>query len=160
MKHKKQGSKDDSSSDLAKSGSGFVAAINANSGREKDTRTWKGKMVKRFKRSASSSASTLTDGCDVIDSNASFGVPLEDCPPSTFSEVHAHAKRLESLMLCHNFLIVFQTVPYVVEVCTKFVEARGLENQGIYRVPGNNGAINMLQSELDKVCRLCFLRNM
>ena len=46
----------------------------------------------------------------------------------------------------------FQTVPFVVEVCTKFVEARGLENQGIYRVPGNNGAINMLQAELDKVC--------
>ena len=44
-----------------------------------------------------------------------------------------------------------QTVPFVVEVCTGFVNAHGLDNQGIYRVPGNNGAITMLQNELDKV---------
>ena len=90
-KHKKQGSKDDASSELTKSGPGFAAAaaaaVVATSGRDKDSRTWKGKMAKRFKRSASSSASTLADGGDVIDSNVSFGVPLEDCPPSTFSEV-------------------------------------------------------------------------
>ena len=42
-------------------------------------------------------------------------------------------------------------MPFVVEVCTKFVEAHGLENQGIYRVPGNTAAVNMLQNELDKV---------
>ena len=45
-------------------------------------------------------------------------------------------------------------MPFVVEVCTKFVEAHGLENQGIYRVPGNTAAISTLQNELDKVSQL------
>ena len=44
-----------------------------------------------------------------------------------------------------------QHVPLVVELCTRIVEARGIENQGIYRVPGNTGAVNMLQDELNKV---------
>ena len=45
----------------------------------------------------------------------------------------------------------FQFVPLVVEVCTQIVEEKGLDNQGIYRVPGNSGAVNMLQEELNKV---------
>ena len=39
-------------------------------------------------------------------------------------------------------------------MCTRVVEERGLENQGIYRVPGNTGAVNFLQDELNKVCGL------
>ena len=39
----------------------------------------------------------------------------------------------------------------MVEICTRIVEDRGIENQGIYRVPGNTGAVNMLQEELNKV---------
>jgi hypothetical protein len=37
-----------------------------------------------------------------------------------------------------------------VELCTKIVEEKGLENQGIYRVPGNTGALNTLIDELNK----------
>ena len=59
--------------------------------------------------------------------SGTFGIPLYAC---AFSE---------ELM-----------IPYVVEICTKIVEERGLENQGIYRVPGNTGAVNALQAELDK----------
>ncbi len=44
-----------------------------------------------------------------------------------------------------------QFVPLVVEVCTRIVEERGIENQGVYRVPGNTGAVNFLQGEFDKV---------
>ena len=48
-------------------------------------------------------------------------------------------------------MVLFQNVPLVVEVCTRIVEERGIENQGIYRVPGNTGAVNALQEELNKV---------
>jgi hypothetical protein len=44
-----------------------------------------------------------------------------------------------------------QHVPLIVELCTKIVEEKGLENQGIYRVPGNTGALNSLIEELNKV---------
>ena len=44
-----------------------------------------------------------------------------------------------------------QMVPLIVEICTGIVEEKGLENQGIYRVPGNSGAINAMLDELNKV---------
>ena len=50
-----------------------------------------------------------------------------------------------------NF-VLFQFVPLVVEACIQIVEEKGLDNQGIYRVPGNSGAVNQLQEELNKVC--------
>ncbi|ESO06256.1 hypothetical protein HELRODRAFT_64346, partial [Helobdella robusta] len=40
--------------------------------------------------------------------------------------------------------------PMIVEVCTRIVEERGLDNQGIYRVPGNTGALKELQDEINK----------
>uniref|UniRef100_A0A673L849 Rho GTPase-activating protein 21-like n=1 Tax=Sinocyclocheilus rhinocerous TaxID=307959 RepID=A0A673L849_9TELE len=56
-----------------------------------------------------------------------FGVRLDDCPP-------AQTNRF---------------VPLIVEVCCKLVEERGLEYTGIYRVPGNNAAISIMQEELN-----------
>jgi len=50
------------------------------------------------------------------------------------------------------FCLVYQCVPLVVEACVQIVEEKGLDNQGIYRVPGNSGAVNQLQEELNKVC--------
>lgn len=44
---------------------------------------------------------------------------------------------------------MFQFVPLIVEVCCKLVEERGLEYTGIYRVPGNNAAISIMQEELN-----------
>lgn len=55
-------------------------------------------------------------------------MPLEDCPPSTFSEA----------------------VPLLVELCTSIVEARGLEVIGIYRVPGNTAAVTSLTESINK----------
>lgn len=46
-------------------------------------------------------------------------------------------------------MFVFQFVPLIVEVCCKLVEERGLEYTGIYRVPGNNAAISIMQEELN-----------
>ncbi|XP_072010232.1 rho GTPase-activating protein 21 isoform X5 [Engystomops pustulosus] len=57
-----------------------------------------------------------------------FGVRLDDCPPAQ----------------TNNY------VPLIVDVCCKLVEERGLENTGIYRVPGNNAAIANMQEELNK----------
>lgn len=34
-------------------------------------------------------------------------------------------------------------------MCCKLVEERGLEYTGIYRVPGNNAAISIMQEELN-----------
>ncbi len=44
------------------------------------SKTWKGKMVKKFKRYGSSSTAP-------VEVSGTFGVPLDLCPPSTFSEV-------------------------------------------------------------------------
>ena len=46
-------------------------------------------------------------------------------------------------------LLFLQFVPLVVELCIDIVEAKGLENQGIYRVPGNTGSVNFLQELLN-----------
>ncbi|XP_075683654.1 rho GTPase-activating protein 21 isoform X6 [Rhinoderma darwinii] len=57
-----------------------------------------------------------------------FGVRLDDCPP-------AHSNKY---------------IPLIVDVCCKLVEERGLDNTGIYRVPGNNAAIASMQEEINK----------
>lgn len=49
-----------------------------------------------------------------------------------------------------NLRLCWQFVPLVVELCTKVIEERGIMNQGIYRVPGNKGAIHALELELNK----------
>ncbi|XP_069112527.1 rho GTPase-activating protein 23-like isoform X2 [Argopecten irradians] len=57
-----------------------------------------------------------------------FGVPLSCCIPSPNNDF----------------------VPLIVDLCTKIVEARGLEVTGVYRVPGNSAAVNHMQEELNK----------
>lgn len=54
-------------------------------------------------------------------------------------------------VLLMMFCIMLQCVPLIVETCTRIVEERGIENQGIYRVPGNSCAVNTLRDELNKV---------
>lgn len=55
--------------------------------------------------------------------------------------------------------ILFQFVPSVVEMCTRVVEEKGLDNQGIYRVPGNSGALNAMIDELNKVIQqICYVQ--
>lgn len=43
-----------------------------------------------------------------------------------------------------------QFIPLVVELCVRVIEERGITNQGIYRVPGNKGAVHALELELNK----------
>uniref|UniRef100_A0A8C7WVZ0 Rho GTPase activating protein 23a n=1 Tax=Oryzias sinensis TaxID=183150 RepID=A0A8C7WVZ0_9TELE len=41
-------------------------------------------------------------------------------------------------------------IPMIVEICCGLVEDMGLENTGIYRVPGNNAMVVLLQEQLNK----------
>jgi len=45
----------------------------------------------------------------------------------------------------------------VVEVCIGVIEDRGIDSQGIYRIPGNAGVVHELQEQLDRVCIYTFI---
>ena len=53
----------------------------------KDNKTWKGRVAKKFKRYGSSSAASSVDTGSSTEVTGTFGVPLEQCPPSNFFEV-------------------------------------------------------------------------
>ncbi|KAM4531044.1 rho GTPase-activating protein 23 isoform 3-T3 [Odontesthes bonariensis] len=57
-----------------------------------------------------------------------FGVRLEDCQPGANNKF----------------------VPLIVEICCGLAEEMGLEYTGIYRVPGNNAMVSLLQDQLNK----------
>ncbi|KAF3699883.1 Rho GTPase-activating protein 23 Rho-type GTPase-activating protein 23 [Channa argus] len=57
-----------------------------------------------------------------------FGVRLEECQPGANNKY----------------------IPMIVEICCGLVEEMGLEYTGIYRVPGNNAMVSMLQDQLNK----------
>ncbi|XP_024867185.1 uncharacterized protein LOC112451652 isoform X6 [Temnothorax curvispinosus] len=93
------------------------------------SKTWKGRMAKQFRRmhgQAGGAPSSPT--AQSPPEGATFKVPLEICPASSFSEY----------------------VPLIVEMCTSIVEARGLEVVGIYRVPGNTAAIGQLTDNVNR----------
>ncbi|KAM9745468.1 rho GTPase-activating protein 23 isoform 2-T2 [Menidia menidia] len=57
-----------------------------------------------------------------------FGVRLEECQPGANNKF----------------------IPLIVEICCGLVEEMGLEYTGIYRVPGNNAMVSLLQDQLNK----------
>ncbi|KAM4536116.1 rho GTPase-activating protein 23 isoform 2-T2 [Fundulus diaphanus] len=57
-----------------------------------------------------------------------FGVRLEECQPGSNNKF----------------------IPLIVEFCCGLVEEMGLEYIGIYRVPGNNAVVSLLQEQLNK----------
>nr|XP_050846347.1 uncharacterized protein LOC127062360 isoform X5 [Vespula vulgaris] len=92
------------------------------------TKTWKGRVAKQFRRMHGQAGSPSSPTAQLPPEGATFKVPLELCPSSSFSEF----------------------VPLIVEMCTSIVEARGLEVVGIYRVPGNTAAISQLTESVNK----------
>ncbi|KAI4481989.1 hypothetical protein M0804_009008 [Polistes exclamans] len=93
------------------------------------TKTWKGRVAKQFRKMHGQQAgSPSSPTAQLPPEGATFKVPLELCPSSSFSEF----------------------VPLIVEMCTSIVEARGLEVVGIYRVPGNTAAISQLTESVNK----------
>ncbi|XP_076223162.1 rho GTPase activating protein at 19D isoform X4 [Nomia melanderi] len=92
------------------------------------TKTWKGRVAKQLRRMHGQTGPPSSPTTQLPPEGATFKVPLELCPPSSFSEY----------------------VPLIVEMCTSIVEARGLEVVGIYRVPGNTAAISHLTESVNK----------
>ncbi|XP_011645064.1 rho GTPase-activating protein 21 isoform X1 [Pogonomyrmex barbatus] len=93
------------------------------------SKTWKGRMAKQFRRMhGQTGGAPSSPTAQLPPEGATFKVPLELCPPSSFSEC----------------------VPLIVEMCTSIVEARGLEVVGIYRVPGNTAAIAQLTDSVNR----------
>ncbi|XP_034949619.1 uncharacterized protein RhoGAP19D [Chelonus insularis] len=92
------------------------------------SKTWKGRVAKQLRRMHGQVGSPSSPTAQLPPEGATFKVPLELCPPSSFSEF----------------------VPLIVEMCTSIVEARGLEVIGIYRVPGNTAAISQLTDSVNK----------
>ncbi|XP_076244290.1 rho GTPase activating protein at 19D isoform X6 [Calliopsis andreniformis] len=92
------------------------------------TKTWKGRVAKQLRRMHGQTGPPSSPTTQLPPEGATFKVPLELCPPSSFSEY----------------------VPLIVEMCTRIVEARGLEVVGIYRVPGNTAAISHLTESVNK----------
>lgn len=87
---------------------------------------WKGLMSRSFKKQSADDHALAEEMEDI--SKCTFGIPLEDCFPSPNNEY----------------------VPLIVELCTRIVEARGLEVVGVYRVPGNSVAVSHIQEELNQ----------
>lgn len=57
---------------------------------------------------------------------------------------------LKVLFVIKLCLCPSQFIPLIVEICCGLVEDMGLEYTGIYRVPGNNAMVSMLQDQLNK----------
>ncbi|CAN7997410.1 unnamed protein product [Ixodes hexagonus] len=105
------------------SGSPRVKSRRASLGDEpslKAVHMWRGKVVHSWKRLHGSLASLPPKG-------HSIGVPLHECPPSLDN----------------------QYVPWLVSLCTRVVEAKGLETVGVYRIPGNSAAVAALSQAVN-----------
>jgi len=91
--------------------------------KDRDKKTWKGKMVKQLKKIGGSGS----QGGPLYPEGGSIGVPLDECP-----------------------LVDTEFVPYLVKVCCDIVTEKGLDIVGIYRIPGNNAAVTYLTEQINK----------
>ncbi|XP_037084643.1 rho GTPase-activating protein 21-like [Pollicipes pollicipes] len=89
-------------------------------------KTWKVRMARQLKKMHV--GSPLAPAVQAVPDGWTLGVPLHLCPPSTSNEL----------------------VPALVEMCTSLVEERGLDTEGLYRVPGNNAAIKSLSEAVNR----------
>ena len=96
--------------------------------KDKDKKTWKGKVVKQLKswKGGGSHGPMYPEG-------GSISVPLEECPVCPVCVAPSSA--------C---TVCAESVPYLVKLCCDIVAERGLDIVGIYRVPGNNAAVTYL----------------
>ncbi|XP_043231294.1 rho GTPase-activating protein 23-like isoform X3 [Amphibalanus amphitrite] len=90
------------------------------------SKSWRGRMKRQIMKIHPSSAQMPP--ATAAPDGATLSVPLEQCPPSESNPF----------------------VPRIVELCTGLVEKRGLDSEGIYRVPGNNAAIKSLSAAVNR----------
>merc|ERR1719232_1836890 len=98
--------------------------------KDKDKKTWKGKMVKQLKKIGGGSHGPM------YPEGGSIGVPLEECPIGPCEPCSVPGST--------------ESVPYLVKLCCDIVSTKGLEIVGIYRVPGNNASVTYLTEQINK----------
>ncbi|TKR77120.1 hypothetical protein L596_018149 [Steinernema carpocapsae] len=93
----------------------------------KSGRRWKkSKAAKQGSGSSGRSDKTLS-GSDKSNASSAFGKKISECTASGEEG---------------------DLVPLLVQICTRVVEAHGMETVGIYRIPGNTAAVNALKETL------------
>jgi len=100
--------------------------------KDKDKKTWKGKVVNKLKNLGGGPVPLYPEG-------GSISVPLELCPVCPLCQVGS-----PTCTTCVEF------VPYLVKLCCDIVSEKGLDVVGIYRVPGNNAAVTYLTEQINK----------
>ncbi|XP_042207137.1 rho GTPase-activating protein 21-B-like isoform X2 [Homarus americanus] len=91
------------------------------------SKTWRGHLKRPFMKKIPSGSPAVTPTMPLPE-GATIGVCLEDCPQSLENEF----------------------VPLLVALCVGVVESRGLQTQGIYRIPGNKAAVTHLTEMINK----------
>ncbi|XP_053654550.2 uncharacterized protein RhoGAP19D isoform X4 [Cherax quadricarinatus] len=91
------------------------------------SKTWRGHLKRPFMKKVHSGSPAITPTMPLPE-GATIGVCLEECPPSLENEY----------------------VPLLVALCINVVESRGLQTQGIYRIPGNKAAVTHLSEMINK----------
>ncbi|XP_042892748.1 rho GTPase-activating protein 21-like isoform X4 [Penaeus japonicus] len=91
------------------------------------SKTWRGNLVRPFMKKIQGGSPAITPTTPHPE-GATIGVCLEDCPQSNENEF----------------------VPLLVALCVSVVETRGLQTQGIYRIPGNKAAVTHLTEMINK----------
>ena len=91
--------------------------------KDKDKKTWKGKVVSKLQK--------IGGHKPLYPEGGSIGVPLDECP--------LYPGNSET-----------ELVPYLVKVCCDMICEKGLDIVGIYRVPGNNAAVTYLTEQINK----------
>ncbi|XP_037791688.1 rho GTPase-activating protein 21-like [Penaeus monodon] len=91
------------------------------------SKTWRGNLVRPFMKKIQGGSPAITPTTPQPE-GATIGVCLEDCPQSEENEF----------------------VPLLVALCVSVVETRGLQTQGIYRIPGNKAAVTHLTEMINK----------
>ncbi|XP_064115553.1 rho GTPase-activating protein 21-A-like isoform X9 [Macrobrachium nipponense] len=91
------------------------------------SKTWRGHLVRPFMKKMQGGSPAVTPTTPLPE-GATIGVCLEDCPQSPENDF----------------------VPLLVALCISVIETRGLQTQGIYRIPGNKAAVTHLTEMLNK----------
>ncbi|XP_071551637.1 rho GTPase-activating protein 21-A-like isoform X5 [Panulirus ornatus] len=91
------------------------------------SKTWRGHLKRPFMKKVHSGSPAVTPTLPLPE-GATIGVCLEDCPQS----------------------LDYEYVPLLVALCVGVVEGRGLQTQGIYRIPGNKAAVTHLTEMINK----------
>lgn len=93
----------------------------------KPKESWKGRVVRTLRRYGSATVLSTSEHISQR-TKGTFDVPIELCARSSEN----------------------RNLPLFVEFCSRIIEEKGLENRGIYRVPGNSGFMKQMVEDLNE----------